>query len=134
MFYVHSIYLYAVCISVFESIRVYFYFRFTSELLHFYTYSLIACSVMNTFLYLHHLCACTCSDEYVLLRKSLERFDPASMRHLLKLKTQLKKDVFTEERIFQSIVESPAAVKLLYRHFSQRHSLGIPYIYIISTK
>ena len=41
---------------------------------------------------------------------------------LLSLKQHLKKDIFTEDRVFESIVASLPLVKLLYADFASRHN------------
>jgi glutamate dehydrogenase len=58
--------------------------------------------------------------EYVSILRSVQKFDPTQIGHLLKLKKNLRKDMFTEDRVFETISQYPELVKMLYSDFDER--------------
>ena len=62
---------------------------------------------------------------YFYLKNIINKYDPSSMRYLLALKTQLKRDVFTEERILLAVESHTEVVKMLFKDFVYRHKAGI---------
>lgn len=58
--------------------------------------------------------------EYSALLQSLQANDPASVPYLLKLKGNLRKDTFTEEKVAESMQEYKDILRLLYADFESR--------------
>jgi hypothetical protein len=57
-----------------------------------------------------------CREEYTSLLQTIQKYDPSATRHLISLKQHLKKDVFTEDRVFESILQNPELIKILYQY------------------
>eukprot|EP00475_Leptophrys_vorax_P042699 TRINITY_DN80529_c0_g1_i1.p1 TRINITY_DN80529_c0_g1~~TRINITY_DN80529_c0_g1_i1.p1 ORF type:complete len:1051 (-),score=314.16 TRINITY_DN80529_c0_g1_i1:41-3064(-) len=58
--------------------------------------------------------------EYVAIMKSIQKNDPSQIGHLLKLKKSLRKETFTEDRVFETISQYPELLKMVYQEFEAR--------------
>lgn len=58
--------------------------------------------------------------EYSALHKSLEKHDPRSLGYLLKLRTNLRKDTFTENKVVESMKRYIPFLKLLFEDLEDR--------------